>query len=368
MEDLGSLKQTITHLFDAVRYSAHAKELEEAARGIEGKLEEDLNRLENHTEELSNLLTTMKEHEEAPVKDMSEQVMKFLAAAKDQAKTKLERRSKQESEQYRENASTERDKAVKSLENYLASDPLPILDNAVSIRLVDGSYTAHSRYETEGEMKYEFVLAAQNSALFHQELTLSQLGHELRVPVRIARTLLKGRVPGFEKLDQYVLADAEASGGKIRATFSKLGSGSRIKVVTSGNDGFVGLEYSDRTQTVNVMSDPSLSGQVDLEAIRAAMSELANHLEELANKRVSLTRLTIEGLDVLKGLECYAIMQRVFQVLGPKYRAVVKTLPEAMPYNEMNGGLGLKFVRERLKLLGDLSKPVSQSLGLGSSI
>ncbi len=371
MEAAASLKQTLTHLFDAVRFADHARQLEESARNTEGDLETAFSKLEARTEELTNLLASMKEESETVLKDLSKQLEGFLVTAKDQAKNKLQRKATQELEDFRSIAASEKDKALKSLEAYFASDPLPIIENITQVRLSDELYEARSRCECEGGIKYDFRLAAQNSKLFHQPLTLSQLGHEIKVPVRFSRAILsKSRVPGFERLDQYILASAESSGGRLRASFDKSGNGSKIKVITSGNqdDGFVGLEYTDQVQSVNVMNDPSLVAYVDLEALKKAAGELVGELADLSKKKVALLRFSLNEEAALDDLNHREILQTVLTVMGPSYKALVKKIAEGTPAPDTNDELTLKFIQERLKALGgELSKSVSQSLGLPAS-
>jgi len=371
MEAAASLKQTLTHLFDAVRFSDHARQLEESARKTEGDLETALSKLEARTEELTNLLASMKEESESILKELSKQLDGFLVTAKDQAKSKLQRKATQELEDYRSLALSEKDKALKSLEAYLASDPLPIIENIIQIRLSEELYDAKSRCECEGGIKYDFRLAAQNSKLFHQPFTLSQLGYEIKVPVRFSRGLLsKSRVPGFERLDQYILASAESSGGRLRGSFEKSGNGSKMKVITSGNqgDGFVGLEYSDQAQAVNVMNDSSLVAYVDLEAVKKAAAALVTEMADLSKKKVALLRFSLNGEAALDDINYREVLQTALTVMGPSYRMLVKKIASGTPTADSNGELTLDFIKERLKALGgELSKSVSQSLTLPGS-
>ncbi len=368
MEAAASLKQTVTHLFDAVRFSDHANELEESARNVEGDLEASVNKLEAQTEELTNLLAAMKVERETVLKELSLQVEGFLATAKEQAKGKLQKSAKQQLEDHRRAISVEKDKALKSLEAYFASDPLPVVENVVQVRLNEGVYEARSRNECEGGVKYDFRLAAQNSRIFHQPFALSQLGYELRVPVRFSRALLsKTRTPGFERLDQYILSDAETSGGRLRANFDKPGNGAKLKVVTSGiqEDGFVSLEYTDQLQAVNVMNDPALVAFVDIDAIKKAADELVTELNDLSKKKVALLRLTTDGERSLSDVSCREILEKVLRVMGPTYRASVKKLAAGAPAEDVD--FDIDYVKGRLKVLGgDLSRSVSQTLGLAA--
>lgn len=361
------MRQTVTHLFDAVRYSRHASELEESAKEAEEKLEADLSRLESQTEEFSNLISSMRAGSGPAIRDLCRQLEEFLETAKLQAKEKLERKAKDEAEDFRSTASGEKDKAVKSLEAYLATDPLPSIETVVQIRLSEGIYESRSRHDCEGGIKYDFRLASQNSRLFNQEFTLSQLGYELKVPVRFSRSLLaKNRVPGFERLDQYILTSAETSGGRIRAAFQKAGNSSKIKIVTSGGEanGFIGLEYTDRTTAVNVTNDPTLGAHLDIDEVRKAMGEIVLELSELANKKVALLKLSVGDKEHLESTDCYEILQTVLKVQGPTYRSLMKKIASGGTEADEFGEMGLGFIRERLKVLGDLAEPVSESLGL----
>ena len=370
MKATASLKQTVTHLFDAARFADHAKELEESARNVEGDLETALNKLEAQTEDLYNMLASMKVDQEIVMRELSQQIQGFLSTAKEQAKNKLQRRAKQQLEDYKNAASVERDKVLKSLEAYFASDPLPVVEEVVQVKLTEGVYEARSRRECEGGMKYDFRLAAHNSRLFHQPLHLSQLGYDLKVPVRFSRALLgKTRTPGFERLDQYILADAETSGGRLRANFDKSGNGAKMKVVTSGNqgDGFVGLEYTDQLNTVNIINDPSLVAFVDISAIKKAAGELIADLADLSKKKVGLLRLSVNGDESLDRLSGRMVLEKVLGVMGPTYRLLIKRLAAGLPADDKDEELTLEFVKERLKVLEtELSNTVAQALGLPS--
>jgi hypothetical protein len=312
----------------------------------------------------------MNSEPEGTLKELSQQLEDFLITAKEQAKSRLQKKAIEQLEDYRRAAASERDKALKSLEAYFALDPLPVVEDTVQVRLTEGVYEARSRYECEGGIKYDFRLAAQNSRLFHQPLVLSQLGYELRIPVRFSKGLLsKTRVPGFERLDQYVLADAETSGGKIRANFEKSGNGAKVKVITSGNAevGFVGLEYSEQVHAVNVMNDPSLVAYVELETVKKATEELVSELMDLSKKKVALLRLSVNGEQPLNDLDCHEILQRALNVMGPKYREIMKKIASGVTINAAGDELSLEFIQSRLKVLGgELRKSVSQSLGLAT--
>ena len=366
MEAAASLKQTVTHLFDAVKFSDHANELEESARSVEGELEAALTKLEAQTEDLYNMLAVMKTEREPILKELGQQLDGFLGTAKEQAKNKLQRNASKRLDDFRRAIASEKDKALKSLEAYFASDPIPVIESVIQVRLTEGIYEARSRYECEGGVKYDFRLAAQNSKNFHQPFSLSQLGHELRVPVRFSRALLsKTRTPGFERLDQYTLSDAEVSGGRLRANFEKPGNGGKLKLLTSGiqGDGFIGLEYTDHIQSVNVMNDPALVAFVDIEAMKKAAGELVSELSDLSKSKVALLRLSVNGEQPLIDVNPREILDKVMGVMGSTYKASVRKVATGAT-GGASAELDLDFIKSRLKVLGgEMSRSISQTLG-----
>ena len=363
MDAGASLRQTATHLFDSVRFSSHARELDEAARAVEETLDGELARLEGMAEELAKVIGDMKGGSDA-LAALSLQLTEFLATAKEQAVEKLKATARELVTEQRASASNERDKALKSLEAYLATDPIPIVEHMVRVALMDDSYQAYSKFVCEGGIRYEFALAAQNSRLFHHELSLSELGHELKIPVRYSRALLKkGRVPGFERLDQYILVSAETSDGRIHATFRKGGGEASLKVVTSGagEADFIGIEYQDQSESVNVMNDPALSAHVDLPAVRKAMNDLVEGLKDVAGKKVALSRFSIGDKDSLGDIDYDGVLSSVLGTLGASYRDAMKK-----PTKAGGGGADAnlaEFVHERMKVLGAEAALVVKSLG-----
>lgn len=368
MEAAESLKQTVTHLFDAVRFADDANELEESAKNVEGELETALNKVESLSEEVYNTLTTLKEDQDPVLKELSQQVQDFLATARDQAKARLHKRASEQQAEYKSSAIAEKEKAIKSLEAFFASDPLPLVETAVQVKLSEGIYEARSKHECEGGIKYEFRLASQNSRIFHEALQLSQLGYELKIPVRFSRSLLsKARVPGFERLDQYVLTDAESSEGKLRANFEKGENEAQMKVVTSGEKAasFVSIDYSDPILGVNVMNDPSLVAFVDVAAIKKAAGDIVSELGDLEQKKVALIRLGVNGENLLDSPSSRLVLEKVLEVMGPAYKAQVRKLAEGAGASGSGDELSLEFITGRLKTLGErLSGTVAQALGI----
>ena len=365
MDEAASFKHTIVHLFDAVRYDQNAKDLDQAASKAEGDLKAALGSLDMHAAEISNQLSPLKEDQNEAVRDLYRQVTEFVATAKAQARSRLEKKAHDLVQKTHLEASTERDKAFKSLETFFAIEPIPVIESSISVKLVEGAYHATSRFTCEGGVNYEFGLASQNSKLMNDEFTLAKLGYEVKVPVRFSKTMLKGRVPGFERLDQYTLVDAETTGGKVISNFHKTGNGASIKVVTSGSDdqAFVSIEYKDGAHNVNVMNDPSLRVHTDLDSIKRAMSDVASAMADLSTKKSVLLSLSIDGESSPRNADASQLLEIVSTVMAPKFRTIVKGLP-AKSKGQGSQDLTLDYVRSRINSLGVFSQTIARSFEL----
>jgi hypothetical protein len=77
--------------------------------------------------------------------------------------------------------------------------------------------------------------------------------------------------------------------------------------------------------------------------------------------------LSVNGEQPLNDLDCHEILQRALNVMGPKYREVMKKIASGVRIDGAGDELSLEFIQSRLKVLGgELSKSVSQSLGMAS--
>ena len=112
------------------------------------------------------------------------------------------------------------------------------------------------------------------------------------------------------------------------------------------------------------MNDPSLVAFVDIETIRKAAGDLVAELDELSKRKVAILRLSLNGDQSLDTVNTREILQKVMSVMGSKYRDVIKKISSAA-LRAGGEDLDMDYLKGRLKLLGgDLSKSVSQGLGL----
>jgi hypothetical protein len=344
-----------TDLVDAVRFSqAWAKSIEEQGeyrRRAEAQIAE-LGELSARIAADFDGLKLEKEYADP----LSKVINEFAAAAIQQQREKLNARLKAWSEESTAASEAERLKALRSLESYLASTPLPVLDEEIVLDLSDSSYTVTLECKCPGNIEYKFLLNTANSVLFRGAFHLSDIRRGLKLPVRLGKAWLrKEAVPDFEKLDGYALSTARASRNHLVSNFANPETNSKVAIVfsRSGKDSFVTAEYSDVKGKVDVTGEPALSKHLDLESMKAAMNQLLDSISALKKEKVQLTRLEAQGKDILVTLDCYGFMQQV--------AAVTVQTSESM--EEMRK-LDPKMALDRLKLIGPGGSSIMEQLGI----
>jgi hypothetical protein len=344
-----------TELVDAVRYSQNwersVKEQSEARARAEKQLEE--------LEELAARISAAFDDLHLDAEDsegLSRKINEFAALAVQQADDHIKAKLKAVLDDSSSESGSEKLKAKKSLESYLATTPLPVIDEEISLELSDGSYSARAEYKCAGEIEFEFLLNTASSALFRSELMFSGIQKGVRVPVRLGKTWLrKAPVPDFERLDVYALSKGRASKNHLTATFVSQETSGVVNLVfsRSGSESFVTLEYSDDKGKVDVTGEAALSKYLDLDLMKRAAGRLVDDIIDLEKEKLQLSKLESNGEDVLATLDC----------LGFLRRAIVVSAQSKDSMDEIRK-VDRKMAIERLKLLGPDGDKMMEVLGL----
>jgi hypothetical protein len=344
-----------TELADSVRYSQNwgrsIKEQDEA-RARAGERLEELDGLARRISETFDDLHLEVEDSES----LSRKINEFAALAIQQTKDRVKAKLEATIEEMVSESRSEELKAKRSLESYLATTPLPVTDEVLSLELSDSSYSAKAEYKCPGDIEYEFLLNTASSLRFRGELMFSGVLKGVKLPVRLGKTwLMRDPVPDFEKLDDYALTKARASKNHLEATFVNHGTTSAVDLVfsRSGNDSFVTLEYSDDRGKVDVTGEAALSKHLDLQLMKGATGRLLDAIIDLRKDKLQLSKLECAGEDILVTLDCLGFMQRVVLVLVQSKESM-KAMSAIDP----------KMAIERLMLLGPRGTEMIEALGL----
>lgn len=344
-----------TELADAVRYSQNwgrsIKEQNEARTRATEQMEELENLARRISKTFDDLHVDVEDSE-----NLSRRISEFVSLAIQQTKERVEAKLETTMEDLESESRSEELKAKRSLESYLASTPLPVTDEEVSLELSDSSYSAKAEYTCPGEIEYEFLLNTARSQLFRSEFMFSGIRKGVKLPVRLGKTWLrKEPVPDFEKLDDYALSRAKASKNHLEATFVNHGTSSEVDLVfsRSANESFVTIEYSDVRGKVDVTGEAALSKYLDLQSMKGAIGGLLDAVIELRKDKLQLGKLESSGEDVLATLDCLGFMERAVFVLAQSKESM-----QAM------SAVDPKMAIEKLKLLGPGGTRMMETLGL----
>src|SRR5271169_1644447 len=140
-EASASSKLFFTHLVDAVRYSqAWAQSIEEQ-RAHRERVEKQLRELEVLASRISADFEGLQLDKEN-VDHLSKVINEFAGAAIEQQRESLNTRLASWIKESFASSEAERLKALRSLESYLATTPLPVVDEEVVLELSESSYNA----------------------------------------------------------------------------------------------------------------------------------------------------------------------------------------------------------------------------------
>jgi hypothetical protein len=354
----GSAELLFTELVDAVRHSQNWKRIIEEQGKAKAAAVRQVEELDELGERISKAFDGL-HLDQTDAKSLSGKVNDFAALAIQQSRDRVGVKLKATLEDLAAESNSEELKTKKSLESYLATSPLPVIDEEITLELADGSYSAVLEHRCAGEIEYEFLLNTASSQLFRGELSFADVQKGLKLPVRLGKSWLrKEPVPDFERLDSFALSKARASKNHLTATFANRETKDSVDMVfsRSGAESFVTIEYSSGGSKVDVTGEAALSKHVDLASVKQAMGRLVDAIIELKKNKLQLSKLESDGNDVLATLDCLSFMQRVIAILSQSKESMQQVR-----------SVDPKFALERLKLLGPSSETLASALGLSET-
>lgn len=361
-----SLRRTVTNLFDAVRFSQEMRYLEAKGEQVSKAAEEELGKLQEYMKRSIESAERLAESvDEQWAKELSDQVSEFVRAAGERARARAESEVSLQLGEINDEIKSQKTKTLKNLESYFSTQPLPVVDGLVRVKLEDSGYRAEASYSCRGEINYSFTLGTQNSHFF-RGFRLADVGRRLSIPIALTKTWLKkDPTPSFERLDRYTLTSAELAGQHLIAEFNDEGTRNRVRISgsASGDNGFTTVEFMDGDSTINVTSDAGLNRFVDNASLAEAVRQIRDELIQLEKNKVALTELSGGGRNLLESLDCADLLKRVLDLMGATYRALIERQAGAKE-KKAGGELSISYIRERLTRLGSAASMVETALAI----
>jgi hypothetical protein len=344
----------LTELVDAVRYSQNYERLLKEQTELKTHADKQLQMLDDVAPRISLAFDGL-DLDPKEAEGLARKINEFAALAVQQTRDRIKSRLQSELDDSAARLKSEDSKAKKSLESFLAAQPLSVIDEEFSLELANGSYTTLAEYKCAGEIEYEFLLNAAGSPMFRSELTFARVQKGVKLPARLGKAWLKREpVPDFERLDGYGMIKARASKNHLTAVFQNHETSSVVTLVysRSADESFLTIEYADEKGKVDVTAEAGLSKYLDLPPMKTSTGRILDAIVDLKKEKLQLNKLDSEGKDILATLDCLGFMQHV--------AVVISQSKESM---EALRTIDPKMAIERLKLLGPGAAKMMEILG-----
>ena len=230
---------------------------------------------------------------EARTSDLSKQLVGFSTTALDQAKQRLTQEAQKQLAVFSSDLDSEKTKTVHSLEAFLSTTPLPLIDRSIIVELQDATYVSKARYRCQDNIEYEFSLDAKLSPFFKSQFKVGQLDQTLKLPIGLGKSWLKkDPVPDFRSLEQYVLTTAEAAETSLMVECADQDGESRVKLVHTRHGSHVSLSimYSDGGNTTDITSEPSLNSHLDSDGFIRFMERIWSAVNDLERRKIAISQ------------------------------------------------------------------------------
>jgi hypothetical protein len=356
-----STKQSFSSLVDAMKFAQRFSQVSSKVIEIEQQGRSRAEALEQLSRDIEHLVSNTKEViGEDNATDLSKQILSFTSLAIEQAKKRVVEQSANQHKELLSSEESEKTKTFKTIEAFLESSPFQIHDRNITLRFTEGAYDAKCAYRCQENIQYEFTLDCKKSFDFKKEFKLSDYKGEIRIPVNLGKSWIKKQpVPGYERLDNFVLSSAESSEANLIANFIHPQKESAIKIIYSKRESRSSLmvEYNELNHKVVVTSEPSLNKSLNGDELSALMEQLWLSLQDLENYKSGLLSLTQSEQNIFQTNGYLDFFATSWKVIAPRVSTYLKRKdPE----------LDEKFVRDKISTLGENGAPILSFLDLAS--
>lgn len=356
-----SVRQAFTSLADAMLYLQRLRELERKREESKEQSESRLIALETFKVDVAEDVSKLKEIlGEARTNELSKQIVGFSSTAVEMMKEKMNQESQRQLATMESDYNSEKTRAVKSIEAFLSTSPLSIIDRSIEVTLQDGAYAAKARYRCQENIEYEFLLDAKVNTFFKGQLRLGVFERNLRIPIGLGRSWLKKEpVPDYRSLEQFVVSYAEATETSLVVECSETEGEDRVKLIYTrhGDHASLTLQYSHTAGTIDVTQEPGLNVHLDSDAFIRTMERIWIAMNDLEKRKVAITKIICDNRSLLETLEFSDFFTKSWKSISGSVREAMRTRAK-----EDQEALDKDFVSEKLKSLGAEADEISDLL------
>ncbi|WP_010917047.1 hypothetical protein [Thermoplasma volcanium] len=258
------------------------------------------------------------------IADTKSKIIDFVNLAVSQLKEKIEERAKADQQLIKQKMEGDFNKAIGSLNLFMAQDPLTILDYTLYLSNEGGSYQARVLFKCDDGISYEFILNCGIIPELKESLEVSSIVKGVRLPVRKGRSLMSSEISvDYEKLDRYYLKYAEYSPKYLNVTFTDEDTMSEVSIFYPiDNPDMIKIDYKDDSGKISVDGDPVLSKNTDYKAIKDITKGIISVLQNVLSKKKSVSSILMDNQNIIEKGDITAFVKYIFQ----KYSYLIKDL------------------------------------------
>ncbi len=369
MEYARTLYYALTDLLDAISYSDRAMEDQKDLEEFNNQIKARMDRVDRIKDDISKLLKTFQEESGSTgFQEYADQLLEFTGVLLGRYKDKVSKDIASNQQEIVNSVESDRSKATKSAEAFLARDPIPVNERNFSIKFTEGAYDVRIKNRCPRDIYYEFAANTKNSDLLKSQLYFAALSKGYKIPVRTAETWIsKDPAVDYERMDRYYLDSAELTKQNLSVIFVDPEKESQFRIVLSRADSsiFLDVEYSDKLQKVDVTSQPALNNKLESGELTSIMDRLTRSIADLQEKKLKLLKLNLRDNDVLTKMNYFDLIITIFGIIEEDVSNLITRLLAGEKITiSGNDVLDSEFMKDKLAMFEERAKEVAAAIGM----
>jgi hypothetical protein len=369
MEYARTLYYALTDLLDAISYSDRAMEDQKELEEFNNQIKARMDRVDRIKDDISKLLKTFQEESGSTgFQEYADQLLEFTGVLLGRYKDKVSKDIASNQQEIVNSVESDRSKATKSAEAFLARDPIPVNERNFSVKFTEGAYDARIKNRCPRDIYYEFAANTKNSELLKSQLYFAALSKGYKIPVRTAETWIsKDPAVDYERMDRYYLDSAELTKQNLSVVFVDPEKESQFRIVLSRADSsiFLDVEYSDKLQKVDVTSQPALNNKLESGELTSIMDRLTRSIADLQEKKLKLLKLSLRDTDVLTKMNYFDLIITIFGIIEEDVSHLITRILSGEKITiSGNDVLDSEFMKDKLAMFEERAREVAAAIGM----
>jgi hypothetical protein len=343
----------INNLLESSKYAENYHKLHEQSVQVLQKYDSRKKKIEDFKERVRKLSDELEvEIDSEQLRIVLQRITDFTSKSIKDVSEVFESELEKEISELNEKANAEKIKATRLLERFFMGYPVRVLEKTFKLSYTGGAYSCYVTYRCVLGIEYCFNILCHESDIFSQELKVSKLSGEMRIPVAVSSSWIKKSSVKFEKVSDYIVSGAEFSDNHSYVEVSNTDKGTRVILSSPFPEDrkLIGVEFIEGGNKIDITSHQDILSHLDRDAIVSFLSGLRKEVISLEEKKGPLKEVNIEGTDILKNLEIGKLVERILEYEGREFKELIKKLKDK-ELSTKNGILRYPEIAEKIKMI-----------------